>query len=320
MANTSNKKGQKLGGVEKGEWEEGWVAASYGELCKVLWKDAEYTCRLGGELRRGMPLVVGDRVRFERWEGKKGLVREQLPRTSRLYRRGADRKRGGRGGAQLLAANISRVLITAAAVSPSFRRGLVDRLLVAAEHAGLDAVLCVTKLDLVTGGVLEALSEPYRKLGLKVLGVVTTQRETLGELERLLAEGMSLLVGHSGVGKTSLVNTLCGGMRRVGEVSSGVGGRSERGRHTTSASQLLRLPKGGWLIDSPGLREFGPQGISPGSLGGCYPGISAWEGRCGFHNCLHREEPRCAVREAVERHELEVWRWEGYLKLLEELS
>ncbi len=327
MENNPKKGEEKLAEHAEKELRDGWISSSYGELCKVWHSDQEYTCRLVGRLRdrdkiRGLnkqTLVVGDRVKFEVWEGKKGLVRELLPRKSELHRRVGKVKHGGHHGrveSQLLAANIERVLIVAAATSPIFSTRLVDRLWLAARHANLQTLLCVTKLDLTPQGIFDELANPYRRLGLQVLRAVITQEEGVPELARLLQGGCTILVGPSGAGKTSLSNALCGVRRRVGEVGSG-----GRGRHTTSASQLLPLREGGgFLIDSPGMREFIHQDIKAADLRLCYPGICEFAGQCSFQDCWHRGEPNCAVREATEKGDLENWRLKHYWELLEELS
>ncbi|MDH5751048.1 MAG: ribosome small subunit-dependent GTPase A [Deltaproteobacteria bacterium] len=292
----------------------GMISAVFADRCLVYSDDGDYVCALRGRMKgRGKP-VVGDNVLFEPHDDGSGRVVRLLERQSELLRGQSDRKRSGRvNPPQVLAANVDQVVIVSSVASPPFREGLIDRFWMAARQAGVGALLCVNKMDLDPAGV-ERARAIFAPLGLKVLGVSSIGGQGLEELSREITERVSVLVGHSGVGKTSLLNALGGHDMTVGEVDDRLG----RGRHTTTTARLIRLQCGGFAIDSPGIREFGLHGLAPGELADLYPDFQPFLGRCGFRDCVHREEPRCSVRQALEQGELSLERYQGYLKLLEE--
>ena len=282
-----------------------------GTLRGTLWERAEER----GETR---PVAVGDRVRVA-IEGDEAVIEEVLPRHSRLARQEAG---GGKRGkvsrlVQVIAANIDRLLVIAALDDPPFRPGLVDRFLVAAAASDLHAVLVLNKVDLAEArpGLDRAVVRPYREAGLQVIETSAVSGEGIEELRDLMRDGISLLVGHSGVGKSSLLNAVAPGLgQAIGRVTDYHG----RGRHTTTIVSLLPLPAGGWVVDSPGIREFGVEGVAPADLARLYPGFGAHPDACRFSDCLHRDEPGCAVRAAVARGEIAPERHESYLRLLDD--
>ncbi|MDH4246504.1 MAG: ribosome small subunit-dependent GTPase A [Deltaproteobacteria bacterium] len=294
---------------------EGLMAAVYADRCLVWSEGAEYVCSLRGRLKlQGTP-VVGDRVRFHPHTDGSGAVAELMARRTVLKRGTSERKRSARGTPpQVLAANVEQMVVVAAMAQPPFRQGLVDRFLVAARQAGLDALLCLNKVDLDPEAQWKSVAEDYRTLGYPVLATSMQLEMGFEALRQALRGRISVLVGHSGVGKTSLLNAVEGTTMNVGAVDE----RLDRGRHTTTTARLLPLADGGFVIDSPGIREFGLHGLAPGDLAALYPDFQHLESPCGFRDCLHRTEPGCAVRTAAEQGKLLARRYEGYLKLLEE--
>lgn len=234
---------------------------------------------------------------------------------------------GGRGGAgtraqprvQVLASNIDRLMVVASLDDPPFRPGLVDRFLVAADMEGIDAVLCLNKMDLAEPdlGLDASVADVYVEAGVTVLPTSIVTGQGIDELAQLMSEGVSLLMGHSGVGKSSLLNAISPGLSlRVGDVAEHHG----RGRHTTTQAVLLPLDAGGWVVDSPGIREFVLEGVSATELARLYPGFEELPDGCRFNDCLHQEEPGCAVTAAIAEETLDPERYEAYLRVLEDLA
>ncbi|MEE8396155.1 MAG: ribosome small subunit-dependent GTPase A [bacterium] len=300
------------------EGDEGLVAAVYSGKFLVWRAGREWVCSLRGRQRREARPVVGDRVLLTTHPDGSGTILTILPRRNALTRRQADRARRGRpAAAQVLAANVDQLVIVAALREPPFREGLVERLLAAAAVAGMEPLLCISKIDLDGGGEFDALCLVYRALPLAVLGVTIRRPETLAALGAALAGKTSVLAGHSGVGKTSLLNELVERQMAVGDLG---GAQVARGRHTTSTARLIPLRGGGFAIDSPGVKEFGLHGPAPSELARHYPDFGPHLDHCGFRDCMHRSEPGCAVLAAVEAGEVSQARYRSYRTLLEELE
>jgi ribosome biogenesis GTPase len=274
-----------------GVTRSGRVISSHGRDAVVLDDaGARIHCRLQG---RKLAVVCGDGVHFQlaQGEGAAGRITEVLPRRTMLARLNQ------RGGSEPVAANLTQLAcVVAPAPAPDF--GLCDRYLAAAEWAGLKACIVANKCDLPDpAGALAALDD-YVRIGYPV--VRASKRAAVGvtELAGRLAGEISVLVGQSGVGKSSLTNLLVPGVEaRVDEVTRA----SESGRHTTSHSSLYPLPGGGELIDSPGVRDFAPPLPAPRDIAGGYREIAALAGACRFQDCRHLREPGCAVAGAGER-------------------
>ncbi len=260
----------------------------------------------------GNAAVVGDRVRFTSEHGRIAVV-EVEPRRNAFSRRAA----GGRPAEQVVAANLDQVVLVASVEAPTFKRGLADRVLGQAEHAGLPTRLVLNKLDLADPGEARTLLEDYGRAGAP--GHLTSAKTGAGldELRRALRGRRSLLIGHSGVGKSTLLNALVPGLDLLSRKVNPVTGK---GRHTTTAAWLLRPERDLELIDTPGVRAFGLWGIGPRDLDQTYPEFRRFLGTCRFSDCRHATDPGCAVRAAVERGEIAPGRLASYLKLRQELE
>jgi len=285
----------------------GRVVASHGRDALVEDESGgRIRCRLHG---RRLAVVCGDRVHWSRaaTEGGGGLITEVLPRTTELLRINL------RGEREAVAANLSQLVAVVAPVpAPDF--GLCDRYLAAAEWAGLKVCVVANKCDLPdAGGRIASVLAVYERLGYPAVRAGRRAAEGTGGLAARLAGECSVLVGQSGVGKSSLTNRLVPGVEAaVDEVSRA----SESGRHTTSTASLHRLPAGGELIDSPGVRDFSPPLPEPRAIAGGYREIAAAADGCRFRDCLHRREPGCAVAEAAARGPIAPRRLASYRQLL----
>lgn len=296
---------------------DGLISAVYADRCLVWDNGQEYMCWFRGHLKGKQRPVVGDLVSYVLALDKTGTVTAVAPRRNTLTRKPTERKRPGRMiPPQTLACNIDQIVVVAALRDPPFRTGLLERFLVAAVKMDASALICLTKLDLDAGGEFQGIRAAYENLGYTVVGLAKNRPETLEPLAQALAGHTSILVGHSGVGKTSLLNALSGSDMAVGAVAEQTG----KGQHTTTTARLIPFAGGGFAIDSPGIREFGLHGVTPLDLADYYPGFDAYIGQCGFRDCLHKGEPKCAVTLAVEAGTLEALRHHNYLKLLEEVE
>ena len=278
------------------------------------------TVDVGGRLRRCAPRpgmepypVVGDRVRIEEagQPGDPPRVDAVLPRCGVLarWRHDASRRSPGSAREQVLAANVDLVLVVAAVAHPPFHPRLIDRFMVVAQKGGIGVAVALTKIDLGVG--IPDLGD-YRAMGVDVLEVSSRTGEGLERLARRIRGRTIVLAGHSGVGKSSLVNALAGSA--LAEVG-GLGGRRRQGRHRTSRSSLYRIG-GARLIDTPGIRSLALGGIPREELASLFPEFEGRRRACRFRNCTHDHEPACAVREAVGRGEIAAGRHDVYLRLL----
>ncbi len=292
--------------------ESAVVVAVFGRQVICELGDELLPCRaMGSLLRKGGPLAAGDRVMLER-SGDEGIVRQRLPRESALRR--APRQPGR--PPLIVATHVDLVLVVLSIRQPDFSAGLADRALVLASLCGIDAALCVNKWDLAGDEDGDVLL-PYRDAGFRVVRTSAMDGSGIDELAGLLRDRASVVVGHSGVGKSSLLARLVPGMEvRVQEVNQVTG----RGRHTTTTATLVHLPDGGTLIDTPGIRAFGLLDLRPEKLGHHYPEFAPHLPACEFENCVHDTEPDCAVKRALERGEIHPARHEVYLRILASLQ
>ncbi len=313
--------------VNPSQWEEGRVIRAGAGTCRVATDRAIYLCRLRGRLKKGRQqtqavVVAGDEVRVRplppesEGAGPAAVVEEVGPRRNSIVRRAARRTGGHRS--QVLMANLDQLVIVQSVAEPAPQGSLVDRLLVGATSQDVVPVLCLNKVDLAPDIAREPRWDYYTDtLGVAVLRTSTETRQGLDALAETLRDRVSLLLGASGVGKSSLLNVIEPGL---GLRTGGVTGRTGLGRHTTTHTELFPLSDGGFIADSPGLRGFDVWDVAPGSLRECFPDLAdpAWD--CRFRSCLHRDEPGCGVKAAVARGELPAWRHEAYLDILRDLE
>lgn len=258
------------------------------------------------------PVAVGDQVTVRLGAGTGGTIEEVMPRRNRLSRPVV----GGGAQEQLIAANLGGALIVQA-VSPPWKPATFDRYLVMASAGGVPAALCLNKVDLGPAEAERPELGEYRRLGLPVFPASAKTLEGMDALRLHLQQGPTVLIGPSGVGKSSLVNAIApDSSLRTGALSRSTG----KGRHTTTWVELVQLGDGIEVVDSPGLRVLGLWGVEPEDLPAHFPEMVRIEGTCRFARCTHVHEPDCRVRAAVEAGEIAPFRYDSYVRIRETLS
>ncbi|NJD09527.1 MAG: ribosome small subunit-dependent GTPase A [Gemmatimonadetes bacterium] len=253
-------------------------------------------------------VVAGDEVRLA-WQDERCVIEAVQPRRSQLVRRAPG---PGRHRPKVIVANVDRVVIVFAATRPDPNPRTLDRLLVLTEASELAALIVLNKLDLADAATVTRFLAPYRAAGYRTLPTSAETGRGVAELRATLSEGRSVLTGPSGVGKSHLLNAVQPGLDlRTGALSEAVA----KGRHTTVAARLIRLECGGYVADTPGLREVGMWGVEPHQLDHCFPEFRPLLGRCRFDDCSHTHEPDCAVRDALDAGAISAARYESYAAL-----
>ena len=250
-------------------------------------------------------VAAGDVV-WVRPEGdEEGIIERVEPRQGVL-------SRTSRGRQQLLVANVDQLLIVTSAAQPRLKPGLLDRYLVTAERAEIEPILCINKVDLVERGDLQPLVGVYSQLGYRVLLMSAVEGWGVDELRRLLTGRASAFTGQSGVGKSSLLNAVDPELDlRVQEVSS----ETDKGKHTTTTAELIPLSCGGFVVDTPGIRQLQLWDVIPEEVAGYFRELRPYVSSCRYPDCTHTHEEPCAVKDAVADGYIDVRRYESYLKI-----
>ncbi|MGK9066685.1 small ribosomal subunit biogenesis GTPase RsgA [Stutzerimonas chloritidismutans] len=305
----------ELEGGDLGPEQTGLVIAHFGVQVEVEAQDGDqrgqvFRCHL----RANLPaLVTGDQVVWRPGNQGIGVIVAQLPRHSELCRPDT------RGQLKPVAANVDLIVIVFAPL-PEPHANLIDRYLVAAEHAGIAPLLLLNKADLIDAHnqpALDALLSVYRTLGYPLLEVSAHDGAGMDALRQRLDGQVSVFVGQSGVGKSSLVNSLLPGVdTRVGALSEMTG----KGTHTTTTARLFHFPGGGELIDSPGIREFGLGHVSRADVEAGFIEFQDLLGRCRFRDCKHDREPGCALLKALEEGRIQPQRMQSYRHIISGLQ
>jgi ribosome biogenesis GTPase len=263
------------------------------------------------------PIAIGDQVRFVDAGQNRGMITEVLPRLSKLSRPAT--VPGQHTFEQVIVANADLVVPVFAVADPTPKWGLLDRYLVSAESSKLRVLIVITKMDMAwKNKALNDDLEIYRSAGYSIQTVSANTGEGIAELKQTLRGRMSVLVGKSGVGKTSLLNAIQPGLGlRVRAVGKGEQGK---GRHTTTHLEMFELEFGGTIVDTPGIREFGLWEIAGEELAYLFPEMASFVGQCKFGlSCQHDREPGCAIRKAVVAGEISPQRYKSYMNLRGEL-
>ena len=297
-------------GHRLGPEQPGRVVSHHGATLQVETEDRQHL-RCVARQNLGA-LACGDEVVVQATEPGEGVVVALQPRRSLLARPGTQ------GETRPLAANLDRIFIVAA-VRPLLSEALIDRYLVSAEVLGIRPVLVLNKTDLLQPADRAELDQQlgvYRRIGYELVFTSVEQAHGLDGLREQMRGHLSILVGQSGVGKSSLVQALVPSEEiRVGALSD-----SEHGRHTTSTSVLYHLPFGGELIDSPGVRDFAVWHLEPQQIAQGFVEFQPYLGRCRFRDCSHRHEPGCALREAAQAGSISARRVASYHQMIAELA
>jgi ribosome small subunit-dependent GTPase A len=285
--------------------QQGTVTAAYGKRYGVELEDGrQISCVTRGKKN---DLACGDIVEVKLTDAHEGVVESFKPRSSLLYRSNAYKTK-------LLAANVTQAVIVLA-TQPSFYEALLNRCLIAAEAAGIQALIILNKCDLAENDDARRALERYRKLGYRVQPL--SAKQDITPLKQWLNGHTSVLVGQSGMGKSTIVNALLPEQKiRTQEVSAVL----DSGKHTTTAAHLYHLGADSHLIDSPGLQEFGLHHLSMDQLEKAFVEFRPYLGKCRFNNCRHLKEPDCAVIQAVNEGHIEPQRLSYYQELLSEIT
>ncbi|HLD08999.1 MAG TPA: ribosome small subunit-dependent GTPase A [Methylophilaceae bacterium] len=284
---------------------EGLVVAAYGKRYGIELNDGrQISCVTRGKKN---DLACGDQVQIKLTDANEGVVERFLPRTNLLYRSNAYRSK-------MLAANVTQIVIVLA-TTPSFYEELLNRCLIAAEAAGIRALIVLNKCDLADSTDALKLLQRYTDLGYQVLPL--SAKQDVSPLRQWLQSNTSVLVGQSGMGKSTIVNALLPDLNvRTREVSEVL----DSGKHTTTAAHLYHLDDNSHLIDSPGLQEFGLSHLSIEQLEHAFVEFRPFLGKCRFQNCRHLKEPDCAISQAVADGKVSGERLAYYHELLREVS
>lgn len=296
----------------------GLVTKSTGSWYQVLAEDgSSYECRIKGKFRtQGIkstnPIAVGDRVIFDLEPNENvGVIHELEQRKNYIIRKSVNLSKQ----TQILASNLDLALLVVTLASPPTSLGFIDRFLVTAEAYSIPAILVFNKLDLFSEEGLEILQEYkaiYQHVGYDCYEVSALENINIDQIQSLLKDKITLVSGHSGVGKSTLINAIIPNSNlKTGNISEW----SDKGKHTTTFAEMIELPNGGFIVDSPGIRELGVVDIEQGELSHYFPEMRALLNQCKFHNCRHINEPGCVVLEAVENGAIENSRYESYLSI-----
>lgn len=284
---------------------QGTVVAAYGKRFQVELSDKKrISCVTRG---KRIDLACGDMVTIQLTDKHEGVVESTLPRNTLLYRSNAFKSK-------MLAANVTQIIIVLA-TQPSFYEALLNRCLIAAEAANIKALIVLNKCDLADNDDAKQKLALYTSLGYQVLAL--SAKEDISAIRPYLQGESSILVGQSGMGKSTIINALLPNEDvRTREVSHVL----DSGKHTTTAAHLYHIDEDSQLIDSPGLQEFGLHHLSTGELEHAFIEFRPFLGKCRFNNCKHLQEPECAIKEAVLSHQVTAERLAIYTLLRMEIS
>jgi len=294
----------------------GQIIQSTGSWYKVACEDRTYDARLPGKFRlmdrtQTNPVAVGDEVKIELLDDEAARITEILPRRNKIARKATH----GKKGEHVIAANIDTAIVVVSIAEPVYRTGFIDRFLATCELFDVLPVITFNKIDLLSRDdreSFESVAFVYRNLGYTVVTCSIKKTETLEPLKGLLQNHVSLLTGPSGVGKTSILNTI---EKKSARPVAPVSEYSGKGKHTTTFAELIPLHFGGYLIDTPGIREFGLVGVAPDELSLLFPDIDEYQEKCRYYNCSHTHEPGCAVKEAVSNGVIASFRYKNYIQI-----
>ncbi len=299
---------------------EGIVMKSTGSWYQIRHEDGTiYQSRIRGKFRiQGIkstnPVSVGDVVDFELEPNKETAVITGIhDRKNYIVRKSVNLSKR----TQIIAANIDLAFLLVTIDNPPTFEGFIDRFLVTAEAYQIPTVILFNKIDTLTEDTIaqkEYLEAVYSSIGYLCIDVSATEDINIDEVKDMMKDNVSLFSGHSGVGKSTLVNTIEPTLDlKTTEIST----QHKQGQHTTTFAEMYALSFGGYIIDTPGIKGFGMVDFEKNEVGNYFPEFFALKSECKFHNCLHVNEPKCAVKEALEEGEIAPTRYNSYLQILE---
>ena len=305
----------------EGTQEQGTVFRSTGSWYDVQDSaGATIKCTLKGKMRlQGIrstnPIAVGDSVLFVRSEEDLGVIDTIEERKNFIARKSVNLSKES----HIVASNLDRAFLIVTIASPRTSSGFIDRFLVTAEAYGIPTTIVFNKIDLLVDDASseerqKELEKIYSDIGYEIAKVSATTGVGIQELKESLKDGINLLAGHSGVGKSTIINSLMPGLElKTADVSES----HSKGRHTTTFAEMFRIPGGGFIIDTPGIKGFGLITIERQTLNHQFPEIFSYISGCKFHNCVHTGEPGCAVKKAVEEGKISEERYSNYYEMYE---
>lgn len=293
---------------------QGIVMKSTGSWYDVRADDgSHYACRVRGKIRlEGIketnPVAVGDRVEFETTDN---AITDILPRENHILRKSVKKT----GHSQVLAANVDQVMLVVTLAQPRTSLGFIDRFLVSAESFRIPQVIIFNKADLYSEEskvYVHTLMNLYSSIGATCLFISATD-EDQHQVKEILGKKVTLLAGHSGVGKSTLLNNIVPGLQqKVGEISD----FSEKGTHTTTFAEMFQLDEHTFIIDTPGIKEWGLMDMTPEEISDYFPEMRDRRLDCKFGaRCIHLQEPKCAILDAVKNEEIALSRYESYVSM-----
>jgi len=280
--------------------------------------DAVINCRLKGKFRiTGIkstnPVTVGDIVNIEIEKGNdNGIIYHIHDRKNYIIRKSVNLSKQ----THIIAANIDQAFLLVTLKDPQTFTSFIDRFLATAEAYSITTVILFNKIDIYNKELLkqkQELEKVYRNIGYECLEISAKEDINIGKLKTIMKDRVNMFSGHSGVGKSTLINKVFPELNlKTAEISN----QHNQGQHTTTFAEMFKLPFGGYIIDTPGIKGFGVVDFQEEEIGDFFPEIFALKQQCKFNNCIHRNEPKCAVKEAVESKKIAFSRYRSYLQLL----
>ena len=315
----SKKEKKKRQGPDLSQYERGLVIKTAGAWYTVVLDNGrKLKCKLRGKFRLQKieatnPVVVGDYVYIEQDKEKGSCWIVEIAERERCIVR---RAQNWSKQVQYLACNVDQAVLVVTLIMPQTPLEFIDRFLVSATAYDIPAKLVFNKIDLYTDELMEYLHElmdMYQKIGYETLAVSALEKINLEQFKQMLKDKITVLAGNSGVGKSSLINAID---PKLNLKTAQISYKYLTGRHTTTFTQMYKLDFGGYIIDTPGIRGFGLAGLTKQDIAHNFPEMFKYLGKCKYYNCLHINEPGCAVKEAVEKGEIPWSRYRSYVNMI----